>query len=109
MDEMDEMDKMDVDSAALPGLGGEVAGDLGFRSAPPQAMECRPSGTVDGLDSGMRRNDGYVETGGKVKRQDDASTMDKVIVLEDLLREDEGELAETVSFSEMQKIIGIKR
>ena len=34
---------------------------------------------------------------------------EKVIVLEDLLREDEGELAETVSFSEMQKIIGIKR
>ena len=34
----------------------------------------------------------------------------KIIVLEDLLREaEEGELAETVSFSEMQKIIGIKR
>lgn len=43
------------------------------------------------------------------KPQDEASTVDKVIVLEDLLREDEGELAETVSFSEMQKIIGIKR
>ena len=51
---MDSMDGMDGDSAALPGLGGEGDGDLGFRSAPPQAMECRPSGTE--------------------KRQDDAST-----------------------------------
>lgn len=42
------------------------------------------------------------------KRQDDASTS-KVIRLEDLLEEEEGELAETVSFSEMQKIIGIQR
>lgn len=40
---------------------------------------------------------------------DYADRVDKVIVLEDLLREDEGELAETVSFSEMQKIIGIKK
>ena len=45
MDGMDGMDSMDGDSAALPGLGGEGDGDLGFRSAPPQAMECRPSGT----------------------------------------------------------------
>jgi hypothetical protein len=34
----------------------------------------------------------------------------KVIVLEDLLREsEEGELANTVTFQEMQKIIGIER
>jgi len=53
---MDGMDGMDGDSAALPGLGGVGDGDQGFRSAPPQAMECRPSGTE--------------------KRQDDASTME---------------------------------
>ncbi len=44
---------------------------------------------------------------GTGKPQDEAST--KVIVLEDLLKEEEGELAESVSFEEMQKIIGISR
>ena len=39
-----------------------------------------------------------------------ATTGSKVIVLEDLLREsEEGELANTVTFQEMQKIIGIER
>ncbi|MDD3098130.1 MAG: hypothetical protein PHU99_10470, partial [Candidatus Cloacimonetes bacterium] len=33
----------------------------------------------------------------------------KVITLEDLMKEEEGDLAGTVSFKEIQKIIGIER
>ena len=52
--------------------------------------------------------------GGKLQVAEDSGATasagtGKVINLEDLLREDEGELAGTVSFQEMQKIIGIER
>ena len=48
-----------------------------------------------------------VEDDGEIKQPEVAST--KVISLDDLLKEEEGDLAGTVSFSEMQKIIGIER
>jgi len=38
-----------------------------------------------------------------------AAKEDSVTILEDLLKEDNAELAETVSFAEMQRIIGIKQ
>jgi hypothetical protein len=47
------------------------------------------------------------EDDGEIKQPEVAST--KVISLDDLMKEEEGELAGTVSFSEMQKIIGIER
>ena len=79
----------------------DVMTDIEALERKAEALVEAVSGEEATVDSCLRRNDGNVETGGK--------TSSKVIVLEDLLSEDEGDLAESVSFSEMQKIIGIKR